>query len=1595
MQLSVGERLEGAGPEQQPGGYVVTGVVRETPWYGLYAAKKVFYNFDFTAKRVRETDEKEWLDVYLRTIRYPVLDQADYVEHRRELARSELRAILGSRHSNLWPEPIDLLEVENTRDPFAFVADGRDQEPVVAFARPHGLFLPVWLEQLLPLASVQAVLAELLEFVSQAHGEGLLLLGLSPDAIVVDSLERVHYVGTDTALSQQSPVLTDAAPEAWGRLFPPERFAPGFAAPECLQPGGRPDPRSDLYSWACLCYALVTGDSPARLAQEQGRPWALFQEAHFARLHKALADLPPGVLGPWAEQLGVAPAALLQDWPRHFVEGMRLLLSPNPSRRPRSVAELRSWLVSPPPAGVTALAPLQQEPGEAKLLLDCSALEAGLNVRIHRGRGTAPTGPEDGEPIYDGPPRPFVIDGDLPLTPEPEPIWYTAWAAKVVGEHTVYSPGLSEALWQPSPANLRRWAEQQAIGHDRHPYPPRAAMVLGAVDPVEAAEALLRSASARARGWGLRRLEQALRAGLRFSMAEPLLWDYLADPVATIRRDAAMAVWNHSEWRGDDLLLRLLEALEAPPVDSATPLAEFLRQLGLTDERVAQLLQTLEHRRPFTCPRCGQPMPVGERAEHLRAAHGYVDYDGDVLPYGDAVERLWERVLFRQDAGAHERLLELYQRLTPPGRDAPPGLDGYAADLEKQTAGQAPAGLPVALPFTAVEGYRTILRQSGQFFPIVRLLLVEGSPRLREVAREALLPALAERLRSDGAAPPAEAIERALEEVCPGPELAEERLRLCGRLPAFGVSPEAIAACAARLREDRIVNCAECGARVRSKDIETHLRRAHGIFEFRGVRRTFEETREVLLRAVCATPPDLKAWEGLLTLVEERYPREPDRHLVGWLHRHLRTLEGERRGPAVVGLAEVLAIGERARTILPLLVAPGKSPSWEHLARRVALELAARLPPPVAPEVVAAAKPLLADKELPRKARQRAAASLLRTTGKAGPAAVELLRAYVDGAGKLRAIEKLHQLEQRFGQAPAIDQLCQELEDLVRMSCPRCPTQLRKKEMVRHLWDRHRLVLDGQRVREPWRLLEDWAVDYGLEKDPDLLKRCRDLARQVDPEGGLPRLQRLMIRHGIEEGGVLDELAAQARARRSGLCPYCYSFVPAADPEPPDPLTIEGKELEGGGYRVEVSDRGLMPTVRVDSPYDEVLYAGREPGSHLTRLGAVVFVGLPLVVLLFAGLEVATLARFPAVLIALLACGVGLILSGLLYSVWPGPRPARPRLVRAAWDLLVPDILDEPLNRAEWELLYGLARLGREPGLPLPGMDLLTECCEAVGKSGRVEPLAARCLAELSRLYVEELRDAGQDAVSYLADQLGACFEGRASLLLFRQLVRHLSATRKDWTRGEVQRLRVLLAARAYESGLGIDDVLDLGRLDPAAKSLLGLEDRWRWGQLELLWSMGPRRAWQGVGPALSVFDLAERAHEAEALLEQYPDLLLSVRKQQLHVTARGVWVLGQMIHAYIPDDRISWEWSEAQRIFLIDVGPHRLRIARGARELVVELKAWLKFYFRDFLPRFPTARRPTTEAGQKMWQTLRAACPECGRAMVPCVGEVGIPLRT
>ena len=460
----------------------MTSVVRETPWHGLYAGKKIFYNFDFNAKRVRETDEVEWLDVFLRTIRYPILDDPTYVQQRRTLTRAEVRAILGNRHSNLWPEPLDLLEVENTRDPFLFSAENlRTSEPIVVYARPQGRFTLDWQRQILPITSILSVLAELLEFMKQAHAEGLLLLGLGPSALLIDASDRVHYVGTELVLAQQSALLKEATPAAIARLFPAERFARGYTAPSALIQRNGLTLAPIFMRGECSRTACSRGAELGGIADEQDRSWIELNESHWAQLEKLLTHLPANSVTSWAEQIGVDARALCDGWPSKLISVLRMLLNPDPARRPRSVADLLAWLIDPPPSPIAGLTALHTGADVAKLLLDCTGVEAGLEMSVQCGRVTAPQLPTEGATVAEGPLRSIVGLTSLPLTMDP--IFYTVFTRRDHAGRRAYSPGVSAELWQPNEINLRAWVEKHAADVlDGQQMPIRVGMIMGVLD---------------------------------------------------------------------------------------------------------------------------------------------------------------------------------------------------------------------------------------------------------------------------------------------------------------------------------------------------------------------------------------------------------------------------------------------------------------------------------------------------------------------------------------------------------------------------------------------------------------------------------------------------------------------------------------------------------------------------------------------------------------------------------------------------------------------------------------------------------------------------------------------------------------------------------------------------------------------------------------------------------------------------------------------------------------------------------------------------------------------------------------------------------
>ena len=186
------------------------------------------------------------------------------------------------------------------------------------------------------------------------------------------------------------------------------------------------------------------------------------------------------------------------------------------------------------------------------------------------------------------------------------------------------------------------------------------------------------------------------------------------------------------------------------------------------------------------------------------------------------------------------------------------------------------------------------------------------------------------------------------------------------------------------------------------------------------------------------------------------------------------------------------------------------------------------------------------------RSRQNAVVGLLRNAERPGVSQVnlqatayELLSAYIAGPNKAKALELLRDLEQRLGKPAVLDRLQNEIMDQLPMTCPSCSKQLTCKDMARHLWDKHRLVLDGLRAREPWRVLEDWVVDYRVEKDPALLRRCTDLARDADGNKGVLRLQQLMLQHGVDDAEARTAVLGQAQEQQATVCPKCFHLVPA------------------------------------------------------------------------------------------------------------------------------------------------------------------------------------------------------------------------------------------------------------------------------------------------------------------------------------------------------------------------------------------------------------------------------------------------------------------
>ncbi len=626
----------------------------------------------------------------------------------------------------------------------------------------------------------------------------------------------------------------------------------------------------------------------------------------------------------------------------------------------------------------------------------------------------------------------------------------------------------------------------------------------------------------------------------------------------------------------------------------------------------------------------------------------------------------------------------------------------------------------------------------------------------------------------------------------------------------------------------------------------------------------------------------------------------------------------------------------------------------------------------------------------------------MRSAGPDDPAVAKSLRRLVGGLGKADAVERLRRFERRHGKAPALDALSAKLEERVRMNCPRCHARLRRPAMVRHLWDEHRLVLDGRRVREPWSIVEGWVGEYCHKHDADLLERCRVRGQQLDPADGLYRVHRLLLRAGAADPEARRDLIGLARDRHASLCPWCYVLAPMPREAPPAEINLRPGRLSAGEYVVETSSQGIWMTLKVQTP-GRPTFHGREGRWAWTRRGATLFLVGPFVAAALAAAVAWDGGAWGSVATVAALTAAALLTLGVVRRIWGADGAPPERMLRLAWTLLAPRLHENGFVAEDSAFLAGLARATpagafRQERAPL--LATLLKRTEDALADGLAPP---GCLAALRRLMVEDAAAAGADPMPLVVDQVARCFEGRLPLAYAQHLLAQWTAD--WWTPGNLVRLRVLLCDRAFEAGFEVRNLLDAGRTAPALGDLLGVGDPAGLAALRLLWSERPSRPWDHCGPSRTVFELAADPARAD-LLGRRPDLLLWQREPSWVVAAddgegpmREAEIVFGVGGVWLQDVRFTEAPAVAAPTrkafgFELALGKRRFRGPGEVDALARRMERWFRFAFHNFLPRtvnVHTWQSPERSAILRAWGA--APCPECGRFFLARLGAVGVAL--
>jgi len=695
------------------------------------------------------------------------------------------------------------------------------------------------------------------------------------------------------------------------------------------------------------------------------------------------------------------------------------------------------------------------------------------------------------------------------------------------------------------------------------------------------------------------------------------------------------------------------------------------------------------------------------------------------------------------------------------------------------------------------------------------------------------------------------------------------------------------------------------------------------------------------------------------------------------------------RGKALDQLAQSVRLSSSA---LPFL---NRLASRDRHGQRLALEIASRLEAPLGEPLCRLLIPLTADAHFPLPLRLVVGSLILRSSPPEAAIAGDLLSATIQGMKPYRAAERLRLLQQRLPNHPRIERLIHDLEQESAIPCPRCGLRLQRPELVVHLWQAHHLLMAGKLARDPWKMIEDWLREYARTGLKDMLERSCELGRQLDPEGGLTEVHRLLLAVGLTDEEASNHLKRLAKGRRASLCPHCYALVPRERDELPSPLKLGSGQLVSHGYKVKVTDRYLFSSLQVGTPTD-VLYDGIDPTQGMTRRGSVILQVGPLVFAAFVLALFLPLSMLPPLTpVALILLAAFLIFLRIRSRRRASGDPTD-RVIDQAWRLLVPEFHRPVFSRDQAAFLGRLALTSIGRGTPAAREEVLERMAHASQPEIAQGQLSTGDLAALHCLEMDDAIRLGRDPVAILVKELGACLAGETPLACGEQLLEAWPVESRD--QGQRARLRVLLCAQAFELAFEPGDLHELGRLSEQFGLAFSSEDKAGLSRLRWLWQARPTRPWQALGATTTVFDLARYPALGGQYLEDHPDLLLfqpmsiGKRGDPILICERGIVYRNLIL--YDPAIAISFRpRSIISGGFEVIAGKQKLVLADDPAPLVRRLQGWLRILFQGILP----AARPFvgTRGEDRLRLFVRQKtnqCPECGHAFLAQSGEVGIP---